>query len=218
MITNQTKEAITHLLAMQKALVFQTEMAIAQAKRTGASWAEIAELVGGSRQAAQQRYATMVDYQDYIATKGLGHQDELDPSRWHVTTLDVATPEALGGTAKNVFDHSETEKPKAPATPERQAKIDNTKAPAIELIDGQTHVHDDDCAVCTGHPEDDPSRRGDFRAGKLDSSGLPVDWEDNPHQKCLHCGMPTHFNQSKKKFWFYPGCAPTIRDNAKYSN
>lgn len=99
MITDQAKEAITHLQLIATQAEHQLRMAIAQAKVDGASWAEIAEIIGGTRQAAQQRHA------DYVAIVELkqqaGTRSELDPSSWQVTIHKTATPAALGGAGKN---------------------------------------------------------------------------------------------------------------------
>jgi hypothetical protein len=199
--------------------------AVAQARADKHSWQAIANAIGGTKQAAQQRYSGQkaaeqlladqvakhhaedtAKLAEYAAQRETAERDEFGTVPADLGQLPAETAIFLDGTA--------------PAPEDRDANLSDGGRAMQDLYNEQEagapeydwqNPEPRRTAAAPVDVEDDLSR---IETGELDTAGNTIDWTGRGAPKCLWCGKTHHYDGkgSKRYFWIGPGCNPTHRD------
>lgn len=211
---NPLKELL-ELANQKESLEAKTLRAVAAARQDGHSWQAIANVIGGTKQAAQQRYGKAVLLPEvqaqakdsiWTATPELDGQTSIE----EVGQLGNETATQLDAVSRPTAQPDEFAGCHATAS-----KILNTERAAKE--GRELYEFEDPTPRRTDAPtvdvEDDLDR---VETGELDTAGDTIDWTTKQKpMRCLYCQKTHHYEGKGRNryFWIYPGCNPTHRDN-----
>lgn len=209
---NPLKELL-ELANQKESLEAKTLRTVAAARKEGHSWQAIANVIGGTKQAAQQRYGKAILLPEvqsqaasvWTATPELDGQTSIE----EVGQLENETATKLDEVSRPKDQPDEFAGCHATAS-----KILNSERAAKE--GRELHDFEDPTPRRTAAPtvdvEDDLTR---VETGELDTAGDTIDWTGGKAGRCLYCNKTHHYEGKGRSryFWIYPGCNPTHRDD-----
>jgi hypothetical protein len=220
---NPIKELLE--LAEQKENIEKAMRAgVAKARENGSSWQAIANVIGGTKQAAQQKYGTEKAAAQLLADQVEEHRKE-DRAKLaeYAAKREEAAGQLEGQTA--IFIDAQV-----PAT-EAEDEFAGARATANRILAAEAAAKAAKKAaktITTPHRTDAPQADKDaddtmdrIESGELDTEGFTIDWTAGGKLKdgrCAKCSMTHHYEGKGRNlyFWIGPECNPTHRDTTQH--
>lgn len=192
---------------------------VAEARLEKHSWQAIANVIGGTKQAAQQKYSGQKAADRLLADQVAAHhaEDSAKLAEYAAKREAAAAAEStdagqLDGQTAIFLDGT------VPAPEDGTDEFAGAHATAAAILAKEAAAKYDwqdptprRTAAAPVNVEDDLTR---VESGELDTAGNTIDWTGRGAPKCYYCGKTHHYEGKGRSryFWIYPGCNPTHRD------
>jgi hypothetical protein len=227
-------------LANQKEeLEYKMRKLVVEARNEGHSWQTIANKIGGTKQAAQQKYGKAVTAAEEqakwraanpeaaAAARARGEAEAARVLAEIDAKLDAKYGDQLEGQTAIFID---AEVPAPAAEDDIEAKLAAAHATADRILAAEAAAKAAKKAaksITTPHRTDAPQADKDaddtmdrIESGELDTEGFTIDWnaEKLKNGICPKCSMTHHYEGKGRNlyFWIGPECNPTHRDTTQH--
>lgn len=195
---------------------------VAKARGNGSSWQEIANVIGGTKQAAQQRYGKAVE--------PLLENGKYECScGWTIVYPMFEATEARADIDDHEMSHELDEMNDSVITDNGDGRDDyGTLAIELSQLAGEPAIFLDGSTPAIFRPQrtdapqadrDEDETMNRIEAGELDTEGFTIDWSQKlKNGICPKCSMTHHYEGKGRNlyFWIGPECTPTHRDDSQH--